>query len=294
VPNDVLDHGTTAGNLTFGYSSFNIPAGSTGISVQVRYYDRDVSSGTNQSAGRLKVGGNYYNASTHNPNTTLTVRSDNWANNPKTGIAWTVDDINGVGANALQAFGFFSGDANPQLRYSCIELQVTYTPPENRAYISGAELEVPAAPRRGQISGGEFEVPNPPRRSQISGAEFEVPDALVNDRRGEISGAELEVPTAPRRGQISGSEFEVPNAPRRGEISGGEMEIPDAPRRVYISGGEFEVPEYQRRVLVSGAEMEVPGGQRRVRISGVEFEIPNLTTGGVLKRWTGTEWAKVN
>src|SRR3990167_8382621 len=87
APNDFLVHGTTAGNLTFGFSSFNIPAGSTNISVQVRYYDRDVTSGTNQSADRLKGGGNYYNASTHNPNTTLTSRSDNWAVNPKTGIA---------------------------------------------------------------------------------------------------------------------------------------------------------------------------------------------------------------
>ncbi len=131
VPNDVLDSPTATGGaqITFGYSAFSIPAGSTSISAQVQYYDRDVTSGTNNSGGRLKVGGNYYNAATHNPNTTLTSRSDNWANNPKTTVAWTVDDINGVGANAIQAFGFNSTDASPALRYSCVRIQVTYNPP---------------------------------------------------------------------------------------------------------------------------------------------------------------------
>lgn len=135
TPTDVLDSPTAAGGaqITFGFSAFNIPSGSTSISVQVQYYDRDVTNGTNNSSGRLKVGGNYYNATTHNPSTTLTSRSDNWANNPKTTTAWTVDDINGVGTNALQAFGFNSTDASPALRYSCVRLQVTYTPPSSVA-----------------------------------------------------------------------------------------------------------------------------------------------------------------
>ena len=97
--------------------------------MQVRYYDAEPSNGNNNCAGRLKVGGNYYNAATHNPSgSTYTARSDNWATNPKTAASWTVDDVNGVGANALQAFGFYSGDANPAIRFSCVELQVTYTP----------------------------------------------------------------------------------------------------------------------------------------------------------------------
>ena len=129
APADYLAHGTAAGNLTFGFTAFSIPAGATSISVQVRYYDAEPSVGNNNCAGRLKVGGNYYNAATHNPaGATYTARSDNWATNPKTAAAWTVDDVNGVGANALQAFGFYSGDANPAIRFSCVQLQVTYTP----------------------------------------------------------------------------------------------------------------------------------------------------------------------
>jgi hypothetical protein len=110
-----------------------VPAGATSISVQVRYFDAEPSNGNNNCAGRLKVGGTYYNAATHNPSgSTYTARSDNWATNPITATAWTVDDVNGVGANALQAFGFYSGDANPAIRFSCVQLQVTYTPVQYR------------------------------------------------------------------------------------------------------------------------------------------------------------------
>ena len=65
---DSLTHGTTAGNITFGYTAFAIPAGSTAISVAVRYYDQKSASQGASIGGRLKVGGNYYNhASPHNP-----------------------------------------------------------------------------------------------------------------------------------------------------------------------------------------------------------------------------------
>jgi hypothetical protein len=127
---DYLQHGTTAGDLTFGFAPFGLLAGSTIQSVQVQYYDAEPTSGTNNLAGRLKVGGSYYNASTHNPSgTTYTSRTDTWATNPKSGASWTVDDVNGVGANALQAFGLYSGDANPAVRISSIRVVVNYTPP---------------------------------------------------------------------------------------------------------------------------------------------------------------------
>jgi hypothetical protein len=127
---DALTHGTTAGNITFGFSAFDVPSGATGISVQVRYVDGEASNGANNCGGRLKVGGSYFNATTHNPSGTGgTAREDNWATNPKTSAAWTVDDVNGVGVNALQAFGIVSTDANPTLFIASAEVQVTYTPP---------------------------------------------------------------------------------------------------------------------------------------------------------------------
>lgn len=129
TPTDTLLHGTTtAGNLTFGFSAFSIPAGATNISVQVMYYDQKTASQACTSAGRLKVGGTYYNATTHNPAQSYTQRTDDWTTNPKTSAAWTVAQVNGTdGTNALQAFGFFSNDANPSINYSSVQIQVTYT-----------------------------------------------------------------------------------------------------------------------------------------------------------------------
>jgi phage gp45-like len=128
TPTDTLLHGTTAGNLTFGFSAFSIPSNATSISVQVLYYDQKTASQAAASAGRLKVGGSYYNATTHNPATSYTSRSDDWATNPKTGAAWTPAQVNGTdGTNDLQAFGFFSNDASPTINFSSVQLQVTYS-----------------------------------------------------------------------------------------------------------------------------------------------------------------------
>jgi hypothetical protein len=126
---DYLTFGASACALTFGFPVFTVPAGATGISVQVIYYDVEPVSGTNSNAGRLKVGGNYYNSSIHNPGTNWTLRTKDWTVNPKTSAAWTVDDVNGVGANALEAFGVNSADSNPVWRMFSIILQVTYTAP---------------------------------------------------------------------------------------------------------------------------------------------------------------------
>jgi len=133
APNDILTSPGASGGaqITFGFPAFNIPIGSSNISVQVLYYDDEVSTGSNNCGGRLKVGGNYYNAATHNPSTTQTARSDNWATNPKSGAAWTVNDVNGIGANALEAFGIDSTDALPSFFITSIQLQVTYTAPTN-------------------------------------------------------------------------------------------------------------------------------------------------------------------
>jgi hypothetical protein len=125
---DILTGGTTSAVITFGFAAFTVPAGATVTSVAVNYYDSEAATGANNCGGRIKVGGTYYNAVTHNPaGTTYTARTDTWATNPKTGAAWTVGDVNGVGVNALQAFGMNSTDSNPTWRFASIQVQVTYT-----------------------------------------------------------------------------------------------------------------------------------------------------------------------
>jgi hypothetical protein len=121
---DNLGHGTTAGNITFGFSAFSIPSGASNISVKVSYYDFKTASQSCNIGGRIKVGGSYYNASTHNPtNGTAVLREDTWATNPATGAAWTVSDIN----SSLTAFGLNSTDASPTIGIYSIQLTVTYT-----------------------------------------------------------------------------------------------------------------------------------------------------------------------
>jgi hypothetical protein len=118
------------GVITFGFSAFNVPAGSTGITVFVDYYDIKNGGGASAAGARLKCGASYFNASTHNPsNGTWVQRTDTFANNPATAAAWTVDQVNGVGANALTAFGLNVSDASPSVGLSSIRVRVQYTPP---------------------------------------------------------------------------------------------------------------------------------------------------------------------
>ncbi len=133
--NPIVD-GTTcsaAGVLAMGFSAFDVPAGSISISVQVQYYD--FKNGSQASAiGALIRCNDTTNrlSSTHNPgngNAAIAARSDNYATNPKSAAAWTVDDVNGVGTNGLTAFGLSVTDASPTVTVSCAQLQVTYTPP---------------------------------------------------------------------------------------------------------------------------------------------------------------------
>ena len=149
---DGITHGTTAGEGLMGFDAFTVPTGSTGISVQVIYYDFKNGAQAcnlrarlrcNDTTGRDAPGG------THNPgngNANIALRTDDYgANNPKTGLPWTVDDVNGVGANGLTAFGVVSTDANPTITISSILLQVTYTEPSVTGDLASTEAMDTAA-----------------------------------------------------------------------------------------------------------------------------------------------------
>jgi len=131
---DGLTHGTaTPGEGLFSFSVFDVPAGATAISLQVIYYDFKNASQACNIAARIRCNDTTgRDATSHNPgngNANIALRTDNYANNPKSGAAWTVDDVNGVGTNGLTAFGVVSTDANPSITISSIIVQVTYTPP---------------------------------------------------------------------------------------------------------------------------------------------------------------------
>jgi hypothetical protein len=75
----------------------------------------------------LKVGGNYYN-DTYAIYLTAAYANYSypWYTNPKTGTHWTVDEINGIGVDALEAFGVYSNDATPTVSCSQCYLEVGY------------------------------------------------------------------------------------------------------------------------------------------------------------------------
>jgi len=120
---------TTSGNaLKLGFAPFAIPVGATGITVYVDTYARAVAASNCNIIEGLGVGGNIYSGTTHTTNSTsYTAFSSTWANNPKTGAPWTVDDINGIGANALAYFGFYSSDASPDVWIASCQIRVTWS-----------------------------------------------------------------------------------------------------------------------------------------------------------------------
>jgi hypothetical protein len=121
---------SAAGAITFTGSAFTLPAGAIGISVAILYYDEKNGAQASGTAARIKVGGTYYNASSHNPsNGSWVQRTDTWSTNPKTSAAWTVAQINGSdGTNPFEAFGFNCTDASPTVDHSSIQVAVTYNP----------------------------------------------------------------------------------------------------------------------------------------------------------------------
>jgi hypothetical protein len=117
-----------------GFSAFDVPANSTGISVQVLYYDFKNGSQASAAGSLLRCNDttNRNSAATHNPgngNANIALRTDDYTTNPKSGAAWTVAEVNGTGTNALTAFGVRVTDASPTVAFSSALLQVTYTEP---------------------------------------------------------------------------------------------------------------------------------------------------------------------
>jgi hypothetical protein len=132
-----------AGALVMGFSVFDVPANSTSISVQVLYYDFKNGSQGSVAGSLLRCNDttNRNSAATHNPgngNANIALRTDSYATNPKSGAAWTVDEVNGVGTNGLTAFGVRVTDASPTVAFSSAQLQVTYTEPVQAITGTGA------------------------------------------------------------------------------------------------------------------------------------------------------------
>ncbi|MEK7353809.1 MAG: hypothetical protein AABZ77_04810 [Chloroflexota bacterium] len=120
----------TGGEATFNFTAFTVPAGSTNITLNVVFLFRSATTGNaNRGYATVRVGNNYTDAPARTPNTSsgaILVQKETWTTNPNTGANWSVDQINGVGTNALIAFGVGSTDFNPDVNFYEVKAWVTY------------------------------------------------------------------------------------------------------------------------------------------------------------------------
>jgi hypothetical protein len=122
------------GYCLFTFSPFSVPAGATITDLTIYYRAMDVppppTNRNNNIRAAIYLGGFtvYYTTDPgFDPGSSFTTYSYAYTTNPATGAAWTVDQINGVGANSLQRFGVASNDLNPDVDVSMVYAQVNYT-----------------------------------------------------------------------------------------------------------------------------------------------------------------------
>ena len=116
----------------FNFLPFNVPANGTITSIVLRERFRtSTAGGTNHMRGILKVNGvTYYSSAEDAWYGAYTDEIWSWSTNPNTGLAWTVDDVNGVGSNPLQTFGYECLTLQTLLcTQAYIEVNGTWSPP---------------------------------------------------------------------------------------------------------------------------------------------------------------------
>lgn len=129
---DVLTHGTAAGNISFGFTAFDVPATTTGIErVSVVAYMKKNSAAAVAIGGRIRVAGVNYVTAEVDLTEEYALYRFSYTTNPNTTVAWTRDDVNGVSATDLEVFGLTCSDANPTIALASIQLEVQYCMPDD-------------------------------------------------------------------------------------------------------------------------------------------------------------------
>jgi len=112
---------------TYVFGTPAVPVGATVFAVYLYRRHRAVSGSWTQ-APMLRCGGTDYQLTNFSLSSTAYADSvTKHQTNPRTTVLWTVDDLNGIGANALQEFGFLTGGGN-EARITQVYIAVRYTP----------------------------------------------------------------------------------------------------------------------------------------------------------------------
>ncbi len=115
-------------NYTADATAFSVPPNAVITDLRIKIRHKKMAPGAVAIQNSIKVGGNWYDA------TAVDSIEDGWtntytdyANNPDTSQPWTVDQINGVGGNALDTFGWYVEDADPDVYFTQVILRVRYS-----------------------------------------------------------------------------------------------------------------------------------------------------------------------
>lgn len=110
------------------FAVFTVSAGSTINWLRGRYAVKSPSGAVASSRQTIVVdGGAFHGTQDNYTDTSYVVKEFDWTTNPDTGLAWTVDDINGVAAaDELQEMGYQSRDPDDK-RVTADLLLVDYT-----------------------------------------------------------------------------------------------------------------------------------------------------------------------
>lgn len=112
----------------FSFIPLAIPAGSIITNVQaIGRFKRVDAGGDYIIRELLRVNGVVYEGSMQ----PLAVgayfdRTHTWTVNPNTGLAWTIDDVNGIGSNPLQTFGYECIGYNKTVRCTQVYVKINY------------------------------------------------------------------------------------------------------------------------------------------------------------------------
>lgn len=159
---------TAKGRITFTFSAFSIPSNATITNVNIYFRHKKIANGGANIGTVIKVGGNYYlSTGAVNPTRDTWVTSNSiglvateWTTNPKTAVAWTVDDVNGIGANALEAFGVNRTGTNQTPYCTQVYAEVNYTLPTLSISVTPASWAIPGIIDAGttQLSDGTTKI----------------------------------------------------------------------------------------------------------------------------------------
>ena len=109
----------------------SVPQTAQNIGIRVALRSRLVSAGTSVFKMLVRIGGvNYATSDVSRANTSYVSTMAGWSlNNPATGLPWTVDEVNGIGANSIEGLGVAVTDATPNVRFTYICATVSYENP---------------------------------------------------------------------------------------------------------------------------------------------------------------------